>query len=139
MTGLVPGTYHYVASSGALELIRTAGADVDSPEAYGGQPWPADSPVTLIHTAVVARNQWRYRVPRGYRDVVLGLGHVSQTVLLLATARGLGATFVTALRDDVLEQHLGCDGIHEVVLGVHALGHPAPQNTPAAVRPDWLS
>ena len=62
--------------------------DIDGPRAYGDQEWPALSPVTLVHTAVIERNQWRYRRARGYRDVLLGLGHVSQTILLLAAARG---------------------------------------------------
>jgi SagB-type dehydrogenase family enzyme len=139
VSGLEAGTYHYVATTGELELIETDGPDIDSPDAYGGQEWPAASPATLIHTAVPARNQWRYRVPRGYRDVIFGLGHVSQTILLLATARGLGATFATAVRDDVLEEHLGCDGITEIVLGVHGIGHPAPEERPEPVTPGWLS
>ncbi|TML97732.1 MAG: SagB/ThcOx family dehydrogenase [Actinobacteria bacterium] len=139
VSGLEPATYHYAATTGELELLDDVGPDIDSPHAYGGQDWLADSPATLIHTAVPARSQWRYAMPRGYRDVVLGLGHVSQTILLLATARGLGATFATAVRDDVLEEHLGCDGISEIVLGVHALGHPAPEERPAPVTPEWLS
>jgi SagB-type dehydrogenase family enzyme len=139
VTGLEPGTYHYVATTGELERLDNGGPDIDSAHAYGGQEWPALSPATLIHTAVPARSQWRYSIPRGYRDVVLGLGHVSQTILLLATARGLGATFATAVRDEVLEEHLGVDGITEIVLGVHALGHPAPEDRPEPITPEWLS
>ena len=75
-----------------------------------------------------AEGEFPFVLPRGYRDVVLGLGHISQTILLLAAARGLGATFATAVRDDVIEAELGCDGISELVLGVHAIGHPAPED-----------
>jgi len=138
VSGLEPGTYHYVATTGELERLDAEGAALDTAHAYGGQDWPAASPATLIHTAVPARSQWRYSVPRGYRDVVLGLGHISQTILLLAAARGLGATFATAVRDDLIEEHLGCDGISELVLGVHALGHPAPEDRPEPVTPAWL-
>jgi SagB-type dehydrogenase family enzyme len=138
VAGLAPGTYHYVASGGHLERVGDDTVDIDEPRAYGDQEWPALSPVTLVHTAVVERNQWRYRTARGYRDVLLGLGHVSQTILLLAVARGLGAAFATAVRDEVLERHLGCDGVSEIVLGATALGHPGLQLAPDAVDPEWL-
>jgi SagB-type dehydrogenase family enzyme len=138
VSGLAPGTYHYAAAHGHLERVGDEDADIDDPRAYGDQEWPALSPVTVLHTAVVERNQWRYRTPRGYRDVLLGLGHVSQTLLLVAGARGLGAAFATAIRDEVLERHLGCDGVSEIVLGATALGHPGLQLAPDAVPPPWL-
>ncbi|WP_053226019.1 SagB family peptide dehydrogenase [Solirubrobacter soli] len=138
VSGLQPGTYHYDAAGGHLVRVGAEAVDIDDPRAYGDQEWPALSPVTLLHTAVVARNQWRYRTPRGYRDVLLGLGHVSQTILLAAGARGLGGTFATAIRDEVLERHLGCDGVDEIVLGVTALGCAGIQLTPDAVSPTWL-
>jgi SagB-type dehydrogenase family enzyme len=139
VSGLAPGTYHYVAAEGRLERVGDEAVDIDAPRAYGDQDWPALSPVTLLHTAVIERNQWRYRTPRGYRDVLLGLGHVSQTILLLAGGRGLGAAFATAIRDEVLERHLGCDGVGEIVLGATALGHPGVQLAPDAQAPDWLA
>jgi SagB-type dehydrogenase family enzyme len=138
VSGLEPGTYHYDAADGHLVRVGTETVDIDDPRAYGDQEWPALSPVTLLHTAVVARNQWRYRTPRGYRDVLLGLGHVSQTILLAAGARGLGAAFATAIRDEVLERHLGCDGVDEIVLGATALGYPGIQLAPDAETPKWL-
>ena len=136
--GLAPGTYHYSALEGAFVPVGDERVDIDAAPAFGGQDWPAQSPVLLLHTAVVERNQWRYQVPRGYRDVLLGLGHVTQTVQLLAAARGLGAGLATAIRDDVLEAHLECDGMRELVLGVTALGHPAARTAPPAVEPEWL-
>jgi SagB-type dehydrogenase family enzyme len=136
--GLATGTYHYLGLEGRLERVGDESADIDHPSAYGDQPWPALSPVTLLLTAVVARNQWRYRTARGYRDVLLEAGHVSQTILLLAVARGLGAALATAVRDETLERHLECDGASEVVLGVTALGHPTMQLAPEPVAPGWL-
>jgi SagB-type dehydrogenase family enzyme len=138
VSGLDPGTYHYDAAAGHLVRVGADAVDIDDPRAYGDQEWPALSPVTLLHTAVIARNQWRYRTPRGYRDVLLGLGHVSQTILLAAGARGLGAAFATAIRDEVLERHLGCDGVEEIVLGATALGYAGIQLAPGAEAPNWL-
>jgi nitroreductase len=80
--------------------------------------------VLVLYTAVIERLQWRYRSPRAYRDLLIGLGHVSQTVLLLASAMGLGAVFATAVCDEDLELLIGIDPTSEILLGVTALGHP---------------
>jgi nitroreductase len=73
---------------------------------------------------VIARSRWRYDSARAYRDLLIGLGHTSQTVLLTAAAMGLGAVFATAVRDERVEEILGCDPFEEIVLGVAALGWP---------------
>lgn len=124
VAGLPSGLYHYEAISEVLERVGEAPAD-NGPGAFGGQPWLAEAPAVLIFTGLVERTQWRYGSGRAYRDVLLGLGHLSQTVLLLATSLGLGAVFASAVRDEALERILGCDGRREPVLGVTALGWPA--------------
>ncbi|WP_182884526.1 SagB/ThcOx family dehydrogenase [Microbispora sp. H10885] len=122
--GLEPAIYHFSPSAHGVTRM----GDAPSPErlvsALGGQAWLAAAPVLLIYTAMIERSQWRYEAARAYRDISLGLGHVSQTVLLTATAMGLGAVFATAVRDEELEELVGCDHMSEIVLGVTALGHP---------------
>lgn len=93
--------------------------------ALGEQPWLSDCAALLIYTAVPARTRWRYERSRAYRDILIELGHVSQTVLLTATALGLGAVTATAMRDRELEDLLGCDPTAEPALAVTALGRPA--------------
>ncbi|MFJ4654374.1 SagB/ThcOx family dehydrogenase [Nocardia sp. NPDC088792] len=123
--GLSAGVYHFAPLSGGLEdLGRSAGRD-ELLTAVGGQPWLADCAFLLIHTAVIARTRWRYRSRRAYRDILIEVGHVSQTLLLTATAMGLGAVTATAVRDELVEQLIGCDGIAEPVLAVTAVGVPA--------------
>jgi len=123
--GLAPGVYHYAPTRGGLEDLGRAPLGEAAGAALGNQPWLADAPALLVYTGVLERAQWRYRSARAYRDVLIGLGHVSQTVLLTASAMGLGAVFATAVCDEDLERHLGCDPVDEVVLGVTALGRPA--------------
>ena len=121
--GLERGVYHYAPTRGGLEALdRRADADAAM---LGGQPWLADAPALLVYTAVIERSQWRYETGRAYRDVLIGLGHVSQTVLLTATSMGLGSVFATAVSDGELETLIGCDPVDELVLGVAALGRPA--------------
>lgn len=125
VTGLDGGVYHFDAADGALERVGDRRSPAQLCAAVGDQPWLAAAPVLLVYTAVLARSQWRYRSNRAYRDVLLGLGHLSQNVLLTATALGLGALFATATRDEEVERLVGCDGTGEVALAVTALGREA--------------
>jgi SagB-type dehydrogenase family enzyme len=129
--GLDAGVYHFSPTRGGIEdLGEGAGAGAAAAagkrnlDAVGGQPWLAEAPVLILYTAVIERLQWRYRSPRAYRDLLIGLGHLSQTVLLLASAMNLGAVFATAVCDEDLERLIGIDGTSEILLGVAAVGHP---------------
>jgi SagB-type dehydrogenase family enzyme len=134
--GLTPGLYHFSAERSGLEDLGRDGTPDEVRAAVGGQPWLARASALIIFTAVIERSSWRYETRRAYRDVLIGLGHVSQTVLLTATAMGLGAVFATALGDDALERLIDCDFMAEIPLGVTALGRkngagPAPGASPA--------
>lgn len=121
--GLDTGVYHHAPLRGGLEWVGPGLEGDELLQAVGGQPWLASAPALLVYTAIVERSQWRYDTVRGYRDVLIGLGHLSQTVLLLAAASGLGAVFATAVCEDALESMLECEN-GEVVLGVAAIGKP---------------
>lgn len=129
--GLAPGVYHFAPTRGGLEDLDRAPLGEAAPSALGGQAWLADAPALILYTGVLERAQWRYRSARAYRDLLIGMGHVSQTVLLTASAMGLGAVFATAVCDEDLEHHVGCDGVNEILLGVSALGRPSEQRSVA--------
>ena len=124
--GLSAGVYHFAPTRGGLEALDRCVLGEAAMAALGGQPWLVEAPALIIYSAVIERAQWRYETRRAYRDVLIGMGHVSQTVLLTATAMGLGAVFATAVCDEDLERLIGCDPVAEFVLGVAALGRPAP-------------
>ncbi len=88
----------------------------------GDQHWAGNAGALLIYTSVIERNQWKYPVSRTYRVLLMDVGHLSQTVYLLATALGLNVTFTAALRDELVEDLLGCDPANELVLGMSVLG-----------------
>lgn len=125
VAGLAPGVYHFAPTRGGLEDLGRPPLGATASAALGGQPWLADAPALILYTGVVQRAQWRYRSARAYRDVLIGFGHVSQTLLLTASAMGLGAVFATAVCDEDLERLVGADPVEEVLLGVAALGHSA--------------
>jgi SagB-type dehydrogenase family enzyme len=131
--GLSPGHYHYSPARGGLERLASDGRPGPSLQSLGGQPWLTDAPALVLYTAMIERLQWRYRTPRAYRDLLIDLGHLSQTVLLTASASGLGGVFASAVCDESLEEAIGVDPMSEIILGVCALGRPAEDEPHAPI------
>lgn len=65
---------------------------------------------------------WRYREPRSYRVVLNDLGHLSETVRLVATALGTEVYFGHGFIDSALEDLIGVNGAEEPALRFVALG-----------------
>jgi SagB-type dehydrogenase family enzyme len=123
--GLDPGLHHYDVRGHALELI-SAGATPQAARAYcADQPYVADAAALFIMTGVFARTLWKYQHARAYRVVLLDAGHLGQTFCLTATRLGLAPFSTAALKDTLIEQDLGIDGISESVLYVTGIGMPA--------------
>lgn len=130
VTGLEPGAYHYLADRHTLTSINRKVSDEELIAACGDQDWVGGASVLLFYTSVIARTQWKYDYGRVYRTLFMDVGHISQTVYLLATAAGLHVTYTAALRDELVERLLGCDPVRQVVLGSSVIG------TAPAVRPE---
>ncbi|XVV04616.1 SagB family peptide dehydrogenase [Actinosynnema sp. CA-248983] len=124
--GLPTGWHHYDGLAHALEPLGVCWTPAEMAEAAGDQVWVGEAPIVLAYTAVLERTRWRYDTSRAYRVVQMDVGHLSQTAYLVATAMGFGIGFTAALRDELVEQALGCDAYHEAVLGMSALG-PLPE------------
>lgn len=120
--GVEPGTYHYNPGKHTLERIGGTRTDDELGTIVGDQPWVGTAGMLVFFTCVLARSMWRYHAPRTYRLLHMDIGHVSQTVYLLATSLGLGVTFTSAMRDELVEDLLGVRASHEVVMGCAAIG-----------------
>ncbi|MFJ8589523.1 SagB family peptide dehydrogenase [Streptomyces sp. NPDC093595] len=120
--GLEPGIYHYAANKNTLEPIGRKWTDDLLVSACGDQLWISKASALIIYTAVIARTQWKYPMGRVYRALLLDVGHLSQTVYLLATALGIPITFTAALRDQMVEELLDCDPAREIIIGTSVLG-----------------
>jgi SagB-type dehydrogenase family enzyme len=120
--GLERGVYHYDAFRHRVTPLDGKIDDDGLVALAGDQDWVGDAGALLIYTSVIERNQWKYPVSRTYRILLMDVGHLSQTVYLLATALGLNITFTAALRDEMVEELLGCDPAGELVLGMSVLG-----------------
>lgn len=123
--GLAPGVHHYVPAADGLELLREGPLPARWIEyLFMGQPWVAQAGVVVVLSAVTGRSLVKYR-DRGYRYLLLEAGHVTQTLVLLATGLGLGAVNLGGFYDDELAGLLCIDPEREVPLYATALGVPA--------------
>ena len=124
VTGLPAGIYHLNTKRAELELIGPPQPAADLVPLLGDQSWVEESGCVVFFTSVLARSMWKYSTPRVYRMLHLDVGHLSQTVYLLAAALGLGVTFTAAIRDEILERLLGIDATSELVMGCSVIGTP---------------
>jgi SagB-type dehydrogenase family enzyme len=122
--GLQPAVYHYRAVENVLELVR--------PEIDLARIVAAALPVERQMVAGVAamlclvgnfqRHERKYG-EGGYRMLVAEAGHISQTLVLAATALGLSARPFGGVFDDLLNQDLGLDSAKEQFLLSVLVGH----------------
>ncbi|MFI1569132.1 SagB family peptide dehydrogenase [Streptomyces sp. NPDC020490] len=124
VAGLEPGAYHYAAADHALEQLGRSLDDEQLVAAVGDQAWVGGAAALIFYTSVIARSQWKYNFPRNYRALMMDIGHLSQTVYLLATAADLHVTYTAALRDETVEELLGCDPVRQLVIGTSVIGMP---------------
>jgi SagB-type dehydrogenase family enzyme len=124
VAGLRAGLYHLNTTTDELELVGPPQPPDALVELVGSQEWVADSACLVFFTCVLARSAWKYTTPRTYRTLHQDVGHLSQTVYLLAAALGLGVTFTAAVQDEKLEDLLGIDSAYELVMGCSVIGMP---------------
>ena len=124
--GLAPGIYHYDVRRHRLELVHRAVTPKRAMEYCVGQKHARDAAALFLMTAVFPRTMWKYREARSYRAVLLEAGHFCQTLCLLATQMGLGPFCTAALKDTLIENDLGIDGVRESILYVAGVGWPQP-------------
>ncbi|MCF6474679.1 SagB/ThcOx family dehydrogenase [Nonomuraea sp. MG754425] len=124
VSGVPEGLYHYDARNRVLDRLTPPLGDDVLVRVCGDQVWTGDASAFVYFTSVFARNKWKYRVARSYRILHYDVGHLSQTVYLLAVAMGLSCTFTAALRDETLSGLLGLDDATELVMGCAVIGTP---------------
>jgi SagB-type dehydrogenase family enzyme len=83
-----PGTYHYDLQDDALRIVSRPDA-----QEIEGLTFPhvavGTAPALLVVTCRWLRSFWKYRYSRNYRMILLELGHMAETVRLVASAFGV--------------------------------------------------
>jgi SagB-type dehydrogenase family enzyme len=122
--GLDQAVYHYRASEHVLEVV---GPDID-PSIIVCAALPverdmvAGAAALFCLTGAFARHEQKYG-QGGYRMLVAEAGHISQNLILAATALGLSARPFGGVFDDLLNHDLGLDGSEEQFLLAVLVGH----------------
>jgi SagB-type dehydrogenase family enzyme len=128
--GLESGMYHYQPQKNRLARLPAPVSPRKASAYCAGQPYFSGAAALFIMTAVFARTMWKYGRARAYRVVLLEAGHLCQTFCLTATRLGLAPFCTAALKDSLIENDLGIDGITESVLYVAGVGaHPGKNIT----------
>ena len=123
--GLRAGLYHYHPAQHYLQMISTKASREKAWLYCARQHFVKNAPALFLMTAVFPRTMWKYQHARAYRVVLLDAGHLCQTFCLVATWLGLAPFCTAALKDMLIEEDLGIDGIRESVLYVAGAGLPA--------------
>ncbi len=124
--GLAPGLYHYHPIDHALEPLTPIAATDSQATALrivAGQRHFMDAHVVIVLASRFRRTFWKYRNhAKAYRAVILDAGHLSQTLYLAATERGLAAFITAAVNEIDIETLFGLDPMQEGVLAVCGFG-----------------
>jgi SagB-type dehydrogenase family enzyme len=126
--GLEPAVYHYRAVDNVLEAVRR-GID---PSSIVRAALPVEREMVagaaaLICLAGAFRRHERKYGEGGYRMLVAEAGHISQNLILAATAMGLSARPFGGVLDDLLNRELGLEDPEEQFLLGVLTGRLAPR------------
>ena len=122
--GLKPGLYHYHPAHHYLKMVSSNATRQKAYLYCVRQNHARNAAALFLMTAVFPRTMWKYQVPRAYRAVLLDAGHLCQTFCLVATWLGLAPFCTAAIKDTLIEEDLGIDGIRESILYVAGIGCP---------------
>jgi SagB-type dehydrogenase family enzyme len=124
VVGLDNGVYHYRAIENVLDVVRP---NID-PARVAGAALPVEREMVGGAAALIClagsfpRHERKYG-EGGYRMLVAEAGHISQNLVLAATALGLSARPFGGVFDGLLNDDLGLDGVDEQFLLAVLVGH----------------
>jgi len=121
VTGIEPGIYHYNVPNHELELIIPGDQTESLYQICGQQDYVRQASVVILISGVLQRTKRKYG-ERGYRYVLLDVGHLGQNIYLSCTALGLSVMTTCGFFDDEANQFLRIDGVDETVLYVAFVG-----------------
>lgn len=132
--GLEKGVYHYRFDEHQLTLIKQGDFEDKLVELLCGQYYLKGIAFGIFLSARFDKTWWKYPHSRGYRVVLLDIGHASQTVLLTATALGLNTWLTAAFNDTGVDEFLGIETPCEASLFFIGIGH----GDNASLNPEML-
>lgn len=116
--GVAPGLYHYSVKRHGLELLKPGRHEAFVQEALVRIPHRAAFPrsVAFVFSTLFDRSMFRYRESFSYRVMHHDLGHVGQTMALLANSIDRNSYRGYTPDDARVEQFLSIDGLNEAAM-----------------------
>jgi SagB-type dehydrogenase family enzyme len=119
--GLEAGIYHYEVPDASLALLNRGDPTDRLHDVCCGQEYARQAAIVVLISAVIERTKRKYG-DRGYRYVLLDIGHLGQNLYLVCTALGLAIVTTCGFFDDEAADLLGIDGCDEAVFYVAFIG-----------------
>jgi SagB-type dehydrogenase family enzyme len=121
VSDLEPGIYHYNVPDHALELLISGDPTEKLYEVCCQQEYVKEASVVFLISGVFQRTKRKYG-ERGYRYVLLDVGHLGQNIYLSSTSLNLAVMTTCGFFDDEANKLLRIDGIDETTLYVAFVG-----------------
>jgi SagB-type dehydrogenase family enzyme len=119
--GLETGIYHFEVPNASLALLERSDPTDRLHEICCRQDYARQAGIVVLITAVLERTKRKYG-ERGYRYVLLDIGHLAENLYLACTALGLAVVTTGVFFDDEAADLLGIDGCDEAVMYVAFVG-----------------
>ncbi len=121
--GLERGIYHFNSIECHLTKIETFDSEINIGDFLNGQYFANDLSAGVFITSEFEKQWWKYKHSRAYRVALLDVGHLSQTLLLSATALGISTWMSGAFDDSKVSKLLKIDTISERPIFFIGLGY----------------
>jgi SagB-type dehydrogenase family enzyme len=125
VSGVEPGIYHYNVPNHEIELLIQGDLTEKMQEVCGGQEYVRRASVVVLISGVLERTKLKYG-ERGYRYVLLDIGHLGQNLYLSCASMGLAVMTTCAFFDDEANKLLHIDGVNEAAMYVAFIGKRQP-------------
>lgn len=119
--GFQKGIYHYNVKENHLEVLLQKDLRSWFFNITGGEKWLKKASVVFIISGVFDRTRIKYG-DRGYRYILIEVGHLAQNLLLIATELKLQSCPLGGFIDDEINKLLDIDNQKERVLYLIAVG-----------------
>ena len=119
--GLEGGIYHYEVPVNSLALLGRGDPTGRLYEVCCRQEYARQAAMVVLISGVVERTKRKYG-DRGYRYVLLDIGHLGENLYLACTALGLAMVTTCGFYDNEAADLLGIDGCDEAVFYVAFIG-----------------
>lgn len=121
VSGVEPGIYHYNVPNHEIELLIPGDPTEKMYEVCCQQEFVHNTSIIIIMSGVLARTKLKYG-ERGYRYVLLDIGHLGQNIYLSCASLDLAIMTTCGFFDDEANKLLRIDGVDETVMYVAFIG-----------------